>query len=55
MPTTPTTIADPVSFMLRLDRDLHARLVAAATRNERSLSAEIRIRLRESLERDAAK
>jgi hypothetical protein len=38
-----------------VDRGQHERLTALAQRNERSLSAEVRLALREHLDRDQAK
>jgi hypothetical protein len=41
-------------FLLRLDDDVRAALEAVAKRNERSITAEIRHRLRRSIEAAAA-
>jgi predicted HicB family RNase H-like nuclease len=41
-------------FMLRLDDDVREALAAEAKRNERSVTAEIRLRLRRSIEAQLA-
>jgi predicted HicB family RNase H-like nuclease len=41
-------------FMFRLDDDVREALAAEAKRNERSVTAEIRLRLRRSIESQSA-
>jgi predicted HicB family RNase H-like nuclease len=42
--------ASRFKFLLRVDPDIHIALAAAAKRNDRSVTAEIRHRLRRSIE-----
>jgi predicted DNA-binding protein len=43
--------SEDVFFNIRLDRDLHGRLTDVARRNERTTAAEIRVAIREHLDR----
>jgi predicted transcriptional regulator len=48
-----TQTAKRIPMGAYVDREQHQRLAALAERNERSLSAEVRLALREHIEREA--